>query len=87
MVRRGRLRWFGHVERKSGDDWVSACSNVVAGVRSVGRGRKTWRECVRDDMDELGLHPGWVVLRDMHISNMPMKTEYKEILSQVYLQV
>ena len=20
MVRRGRLRWFGHVERKSGDD-------------------------------------------------------------------
>ena len=26
MVRRGRLRWFGHVERKNGDDWVSACS-------------------------------------------------------------
>ena len=25
VVRRGRLRWFGHVERKSGDDWVSAC--------------------------------------------------------------
>ena len=21
VVRRGRLRWFGHVERKSGDDW------------------------------------------------------------------
>ena len=29
VVRRGRLRWFGHVERKSGDDWVSACGNVV----------------------------------------------------------
>ena len=29
VVRRGRLRWFGHVERKSGDDWVSACRNVV----------------------------------------------------------
>ena len=28
VVRRGRLRWFGHVERKSGDDWVSACRNV-----------------------------------------------------------
>ena len=25
VVRRGRLRWSGHVERKSGDDWVSAC--------------------------------------------------------------
>ena len=23
VVRRGRLRWFGHVERKSGDDWMS----------------------------------------------------------------
>ena len=30
---------------------------VVAGVRCAGRGRKTWRECVRDDMEELGLHP------------------------------
>ena len=25
VVRRGRLRWFGHVERKEPDDWVSAC--------------------------------------------------------------
>ena len=23
VVRHGRLRWFGHVECKSGDDWVS----------------------------------------------------------------
>ena len=42
VVRRGRLRWFGHVERKSADDWVSACRNVVvAVVRCVGRSRKT----------------------------------------------
>ena len=48
VVRHGRLRWFGHVERKSGDDWMSACRNVVvAGVRCVGWGRKTWRECVK----------------------------------------
>ena len=58
VVRRGRLRWFGRVERKSGDNWVSACRNVVvAGVRCAGRGRKTWRECVKVDTDELGLHP------------------------------
>ena len=25
MVRHGRLRWFRHVEHRSGDDWVSAC--------------------------------------------------------------
>ena len=51
VVKSSRVRWFGHVERKIGDDWVSACRNVVvAGVRCAGRGRKTWRECVRDDM-------------------------------------
>ena len=56
VVRRGRLMWFGHVERKNGDDWVQACRNVVvAGARYAGRGRKTWREFVKDDMDELGL--------------------------------
>ena len=37
VVRCGRLRWFGHVERKNRDDWVSACRNVVvAGVRCAG---------------------------------------------------
>jgi len=25
VVRRSRLQWFGHVERKHSDDWVSAC--------------------------------------------------------------
>ena len=25
VMRRGRLRWFGHVEWKEVDDWVSAC--------------------------------------------------------------
>ena len=38
---------------------------VVAGVRCAGRGRKTWREFVKDDMDELGLHSEWVVFRDV----------------------
>ena len=34
VMRRGRLRWFGHVERKETDDWVSACRNFeVAGSR------------------------------------------------------
>ena len=26
------------------------------GTRGAGRGRKTWYECVKDDMKELGLH-------------------------------
>src|SRR6059036_1486170 len=58
IVRRGRLRWFGHVERtcKETDDWVSKCRILegVGGVRK-GRGRKTWMECVKKDMKECGL--------------------------------
>ena len=66
VVRHGGLRWFGHVVCKNGDDWVSACRNgVVAGVRFVGRGRKTWRECVKEDTEELGLHLEWAVFRDV----------------------
>ena len=66
VVRRGRLRWFGHLERKSVDDWVSACRGlVVEGTRGRGRSRKTWEQCVRDDMKLLGLHPEWAVFRDM----------------------
>ena len=43
-MRCGKLKWFGHLERKSVDDWVSACRNVVvAGVKGRGRGRKIWR--------------------------------------------
>ena len=45
---------------------MSACGNVmVAGVRCVGRSRKTRRECVKEDTVELGLHPEWVVFRDV----------------------
>ena len=37
VVRHGKLRWFGHLERKSGDDWMTACRDVeVAGVRCRG---------------------------------------------------
>ena len=57
VVRRGMLRWFGHVERKEADDWVSKCRKleVVDGVKKKGRGRKTWMECVTKDMKECGL--------------------------------
>src|SRR5260221_13778402 len=51
VASRGRLRWFGHVERKEADDLVSKCRNleVVGGIRK-GRGRKTWIKSVTTDM-------------------------------------
>jgi hypothetical protein len=51
VLSRGRLGWFGHVERKSDDDMVSACRNIkVVGKVGRARPRKTWREGVDDDM-------------------------------------
>ena len=38
FVRQGILRWFGHVECKNADDWVSACRNMAV---SAERGRGT----------------------------------------------
>ena len=46
IVRCGRLRWFGHVERKQPDDWVSACRHIVVESVKGKRPRKTWRECL-----------------------------------------
>ena len=56
VVRRGRLRWFGHVERKRAEDWVSKCRNLeVESARGKGRGRKTWKDCVEEDLNKLKL--------------------------------
>ena len=63
VMRRGRLRWFGHVERKE-DDWVSACRNLeVAGSRGRSRPRMTWRARLDWDMKDMGLRPGMAMDR------------------------
>src|SRR5437867_374666 len=56
VVSRGRLRWFGHVERKNADDWWSECRDleVMDGIRK-GRGKKTWIECVTTDVKKIEL--------------------------------
>ena len=41
VVRKSTLGWFGHLERKDEEDWVSACRNmVVPGNAGKGRPRK-----------------------------------------------
>jgi len=56
VVRRNRLRWFGHVQRRSDDDWVKRCTMLeVEGRKPKGRPKKTWMDTVKMDMKPLGL--------------------------------
>ena len=56
IVEKGRLRWFGHVERKEADDWVSKCRVLeVEGGRGRGRPKKTWKQCVDKDRSKYGM--------------------------------
>ena len=53
VIRSGRLRWYGHVMRKGGEDWVKKCMKFrVYGKRPIERPR-TWLESVVADMAEL----------------------------------
>jgi len=56
MVKKSRLRWFGHVERNDDNDWVKRCITwEIEGIRQRGRPTKTWWDCVKNDMESLGL--------------------------------
>jgi len=56
MIKKSRLRWFGHVERKDDNDWVKHCITwEVEGIRQRGYTKKTWRSCFKNDMENLGL--------------------------------
>jgi len=56
MIKKSRLRWFGHAERKDDNDWVKYCiSWEVEGIRQRGRPKKTWWHCAKNDMESLGL--------------------------------
>ena len=56
MIRKSRLRWFGHVERKDDNDWVKCCITWEGeGIRQRGRPKETCWDCVKNDMESLGL--------------------------------
>ena len=61
-LRRNRLRWFGHVERREEGDWVRRCQWVEMkdGKKAAGRPKKTWEQVVQDDLKEWGLDRGMV---------------------------
>jgi len=56
MIKKSRLRWFGHVERKDDSDWVKRCITWEdEGIRHRTPEKKTWWDCVKNDMESLGL--------------------------------
>ena len=56
VVRKGRLAWFGHLERRDTSDCVSGCREMeVAGSRGKGRPVKTWQDYINADMARFGL--------------------------------
>ncbi|XP_052212341.1 uncharacterized protein LOC127831396 [Dreissena polymorpha] len=53
-LRARRLRWYGHVER------ATSCINpimkmAILGARGRGRPRKSWSDCVRNDLHTCGM--------------------------------
>jgi len=56
-IREARLRWFGHIRRRSLDTLVRRCDefNHPDYKRSRGRPKKSWREVIRHDLKTLGL--------------------------------
>ena len=56
VLRCGRLRWAGHVERAPPNTGIGMVGNLaVPGKRGRGRPRKTWAECVKTDIRDCGL--------------------------------
>ena len=54
LVRERRLRWFGHVMRSNGEI-NRVRSRQVPGRKGPGRPKKTWEECVKQDLKVCGL--------------------------------
>ena len=66
VMRRGRLRWYGHVERKPSKEWSSKCRYVeVEGKCGKGRRKMTFEARVKQDMDLFGLTKEMAQDRDL----------------------
>ena len=55
-VKEARLRWFGHVERMEEDCPARrVIGEEVPGRRGKGRPKKRWMDCIKEDMEEIGV--------------------------------
>jgi hypothetical protein len=55
-IKKGRLRWLGHVERMSEERVVKRLyQSIPEGSRNVGRPRLWWMDDVREDLRRMGV--------------------------------
>jgi hypothetical protein len=55
-LRRRRQRWIGHVARAEEGSVLRLSDKLqVGGRRRPGRSRDTWRRCIHENMESLGL--------------------------------
>ena len=57
-VQEARLRWYGHLKRRVGEDHVArdAMEMEIVGQRRRGRPKLTWSDCINGDMREKNLN-------------------------------
>ena len=57
VLRCGHLRWYGHVQRMDPETYPRKVENIIAtGSNPRGRPRKTWKQCIKNDLSVKGLH-------------------------------
>ena len=55
-IRSGRLRWFGHVQRRDANCVTRRVMNLaIPGTRRRGRPKNTWYNQIKDDMTGVGV--------------------------------
>ena len=56
MIIQSRLRWYGHVMRGDINSQIREVIEVeITEKRKKGRPRKSWKECVKKDLEQYGL--------------------------------
>ena len=55
-MRKNRLRWFGHMQRKTIDALVRGIESIIVeGKRGLERPKRTWEGQIKCDLHELHL--------------------------------
>ena len=74
-LRRMRLRWFGHVKRRSENSILRRVMELeVEGRSPVGRPKKTWSKVVEEDMRKLNITEDMAEERKQWMQLIPRPT-------------